>query len=321
MGYLGYFNLKREPFSNSPDRRFFFDNDQHSRALRRLEYVVEHSRGFALCTGPIGHGKTTLARRLYDMLREDYYHKALLVVIHSDITADWLLLKFAKLLGVKEPKRTKVELLGQIYMRLRAIDAEGRNAVILIDEAQMLKDKLLMEEFRGLLNIELKGRKLINFIFFGLPEIEDCLKLDEPLRQRVALRVALEPYTEDDTVRYVRHRMQVAGGSDMVFSNEVMELIHKYSKGTPRLVNTLCDNLLLESYFAKEPMIKPELVKQIAKSFHLVEKEIETPDVEDIISDLEANAPYPNEPTDQDIAATRARGDMDIDNLIDMLEK
>jgi general secretion pathway protein A len=269
MSYLNYFNLQREPFGNAPDRRFFFKNEQHESAILRLQHVTHFQRGLAVCTGPIGHGKTTLARRLYDLLPEDRFHKALLVVIHSDVTPDWLLLKLARLLGVKGPKRTKVELLGQIYFRLREIDAAGRKVVILIDEAQMLNGRQLMEEFRGLLNIELKGRKLISFVFFGLPEIEQNLKLDEPLRQRVALRVRLEPYTSEQTRQYIHHRIQVAGGSPQVFSGDVVQRIHEYTRGTPRLINTMCDNLLLEGFFESKAVVEPEMVDQVAESFDL----------------------------------------------------
>lgn len=313
MNYLAYYNLRREPFSNAPDRRFFFRNEHHERALARLQYVATNQRGFALCTGPIGHGKTTLARRLYDLLPSDKFHKALLVVIHSDITADWLLLKFAKLLGVSVPRKTKVELLGQIYMRLRQIDASGRKAVIMIDEAQMLKDSNLMEEFRGLLNIELKGRKLINFIFFGLPGIEDNLKLDEPLRQRVALRVILESYSEEETRSYVHHRMQIAGGSETVFGGDVIRRVHNYSQGTPRLINTLCDNLLLEGYFAKKPIVDIDMVDEIAYNFQLMDEH------EQAIADIEKNIHFgPEEP---EALPTMPSADNTIDELINLLEK
>lgn len=313
MSYLTYYNLRREPFSNAPDRRFFFRNEHHERALARLQYVANNQRGFALCTGPIGHGKTTLARRLYDLLPPNKFHKALLVVIHSDITADWLLLKFAKLLGVTVPKKTKVELLGQIYMRLRHIDASGRKAVILIDEAQMLKDANLMEEFRGLLNIELKGRKLINFIFFGLPKIEDNLKLDEPLRQRVALRVILEPYSEEETRSYIHHRMQIAGGSETVFGGDVIRRIHNYAQGTPRLINTLCDNLLLEGYFAKKPILDIDMVDELAHTFQLMNEH------DQAIADLAKNIHFGEEEKKEETGFSRA--DNTIDELINLLEK
>ena len=275
MSYLNYYNLKREPFSNAPDRRFFYRNEAHERALLRLEHVAHHQRGLALCTGPIGHGKTTLARRFYDILPDEEYHKALLVVIHSDITTEWLLHKFARMMGIRQPKTTKVEILGQIYQRLRQIDDAGKKAVIMIDEAQMFKNRDLMEEFRGLLNIELKGRKLLTFIFFGLPEIEDSLRLDEPLRQRVALRVTLESYSEEQTRSYIHHRMQVAGGTGHVFGPEIVSRLHRYCKGTPRLINTLCDNLLLEGFLNRKPIIQIEMVDELAASFHLAEPEPE----------------------------------------------
>lgn len=322
MSYLNYYNLQREPFSNAPDRRFFFKNEQHERALLRLSHVANNQRGMALCTGPIGHGKTTLARRFYDLLPQNEFHKALLVVIHSDITPDWLLQKFARLLGVKQPKRSKVEILGQIYIRLRQIDSIGKKTVILIDEAQMFKDRDLMEEFRGLLNIELKGRKLINFIFFGLPEIEQSLKLDEPLRQRVALRVLLAPYSEDETRQYIHHRMQVAGGTGHVFGPEIIRRIHDYSQGTPRLINTLCDNLLLEGFFARKPIIDFAMVDELAMSFALIEPETipaepqPDPNVFDFdLEDLPTASEFEGHDTDKEPA------DDQIDRLLELLEK
>ena len=291
MSYLTYYNLKREPFGNAPDKRFFFRTKQHDDALLRLQHVCYNQRGFAVCTGPIGHGKTTLARRLYDLLPPEKFHKALLVVIHSDVTPDWLLLKFSKLLGVKNPRTNKLELLGQIYTQLRKLEAQGKRVVMIIDEAQMLKSRVLMEEFRGLLNIELKGRKLINFVFFGLENIEDNLKLDQPLRQRVALRVLLQPYTAEETKRYIQHRMEVAGGSISVFPNDVIDLIQRYAQGTPRVTNTICDNLLLEGFFAKKAQVDTDMVREIARNFDLsLEEPVFEADPENQVAVMDASS-------------------------------
>src|SRR5512135_1066602 len=176
MNYLEFFELHQEPFSNAPVARFYFDSQQHGQALMRLRYAVEQMKGLAVLVGDIGAGKTTLARRLLDSLPEDQFEAALLMVVHAETTQQWLRSRIALLLGVEQPSDDKLKLLSQVYQRLVAIHQAGRKAVILIDEAQMLRSRELMEEFRGLLNLELPERKLLSFVFFGLPEIEDNLR-------------------------------------------------------------------------------------------------------------------------------------------------
>jgi len=172
MNYLDFYKLKEEPFSSAPDIKFYYNSAQHSKALVRLMYAIDSMKGLALLIGDIGTGKTTLARRMLDSLPEEEYESALLVIIHSGITADWLLKKIALQLGISEPSENKITLLSQLYERLNELYEQHKKAVVLIDEAQMLKTKEMMEEFRGLLNLEAPDRKLITFVFFGLPEIE-----------------------------------------------------------------------------------------------------------------------------------------------------
>src|SRR3954464_14780689 len=246
MTYLEFFELNQEPFSNAPVSRFYYNSSQHSQALTRLMYAVSNMKGLAILVGDIGAGKTTLARRLLDSLPESEYEAALLVIIHSGITANWLLKRIALQLGVESPAQEKLALLSQLYQRLLAIYEQGRKAVVLIDEAQMLETRELMEEFRGLLNLEVPERKLISFVFFGLPEIEQNLKLDPPLAQRVALRYRLEPLNQESTEAYVKHRLRLAGTPRMPFTPEALVALHRQSGGSPRVINTLCDNALFE---------------------------------------------------------------------------
>src|SRR6056297_1048344 len=178
MGYSDYFSFEREPFSNAPNEKFYFDSEQHRRALQRLKYSVDTDKGLAVLVGGIGTGKTTLARRMLDNLPVEKYESSLLVMIHSAITPEWILTRISMQLGVKNPDSNPLKLLKQLYDRLLQIDKEGRKAVVLIDEAQMLQTRELMEEFRGLLNLEIPGKKLLNIVFFGLPELEETMKLD-----------------------------------------------------------------------------------------------------------------------------------------------
>src|SRR5512146_207274 len=228
MTYLDFFELTTEPFSNAPVSRFYYNSTQHSQALTRLMHAVGYMKGLSILVGDIGAGKTTLARRMLDSLPESEYEAALLVIVHSGITAGWLLKRIALQLGVENPADEKLALLSQLYQRLVRIYEAGKKAVVLIDEAQMLATREIMEEFRGLLNLEVPERKLLSFVFFGLPEIEDNLRLDPPLAQRVALRYRLEPLNAEATEAYVRHRLKLAGAARVPFSAAALKRIHHH---------------------------------------------------------------------------------------------
>ena len=264
MNYLEYYELAQEPFSNAPVSRFYFNSPQHSQALVRLSHICAQMKGLGILVGDIGAGKTTLARRLLDSLPESEYEAALLVIIHSGVTASWLLKRIALQLGVDSPSEDKLTLLGQLYQRLVKIYEQGKKAVVLIDEAQMLATRELMEEFRGLLNLEVPERKLLSLIFFGLPEIEQNLKLDPPLAQRVAVKYRLDHLNAESTEAYIKHRLRLAGASRMPFTQEAVRAVHRFSGGTPRVINTLCDNALFEGYIARAPMIDEQMIARVA---------------------------------------------------------
>lgn len=263
MDYLEFYGLKEHPFSNVVDNRFYYNSPQHSEALKKLIYAIDSRKGLAVVIGNIGTGKTTLARRLLEELDEQNYEATLLVVIHSSVSSDWLLRKFALQLGVTEVKNNKIDIIGQIYRRLVEINDEGRKAVILIDEVQMLNSREIMEEFRGILNMETSEGKMANFIFFGLPELEDVLALDEPLKQRVAVRIELQSLSLENTIDYIKHRLHIAGEQDGLFAEDTYQLIYQYSNGIPRLINTICDNALLEGYLLKREHIDREIIETV----------------------------------------------------------
>jgi type II secretory pathway predicted ATPase ExeA len=269
VSYLEFYGLSQEPFSNAPVSRLYYDSAQHSHALVRLTRAVSGMKGLALLVGEIGAGKTTLARRMLDSLPAAEYEAALLVIIHSGITANWLLRRIALQLGIDTPAEDKLGLLSQLYQRLLDIHEEGRKAVVLIDEAQMLATREIMEEFRGLLNLEVPGEKLLSFVFFGLPEIEENLKLDPPLAQRVAVRCRLEPLGEGATEAYVGHRLALAGAARVPFTPAAIREVHRFSRGTPRIINTICDNALFEGFVAGKQDVDEFLVERVARDLAL----------------------------------------------------
>ena len=269
MDYLEYYSLKEHPFSNVVDNRFYYNSPQHSNALVKLKYAVDTRKGLVVVIGDIGTGKTTLARRFLEDLDEDIYEAALLVVVHASVSSEWLFRKFAIQLGVKDLNENKIELLTHIYKRLKEIDENGKRAVVMIDEVQMLNSREIMEEFRGLLNMEVPEGKMVNFVFFGLPEFEDILSLDEPLKQRIAVKIKLNAFSEEDTRNYINHRLMIAGCNKEIFTEEALRLIYQYSKGIPRLINTVCDNALLEGYLFKSNIIDNLTIKTVAVDLDL----------------------------------------------------
>ncbi len=277
MGYAEYFNLEREPFSNAPNDRFYFNSDQHNQALLRLMYSVDSDKGLAVLVGGVGTGKTTLARRMLDNLSVDKYESSLLVMIHSGITPEWLLSRIALQLGVKKPDEDPLRILKQLYERLLQIHSEGRKAVVLIDEAQMLQSRELMEEFRGLLNLEIPGKKLLNVVFFGLSELEQTMNLDAPLAQRVAVKYTLKPLSEETTHSYIAHRLRVAGSEDVPFVEPAIVKIHKYAGGVPRLINTISDNAMLETFLRHDRIVSEEIVDSVAVDLGLSKPEVKPP--------------------------------------------
>ena len=306
MTYLDFFELNQEPFSNAPVSRFYFGSAQHAQALMRLTHAVSNMKGLAVLVGDIGAGKTTLARRMLDSLPEEEYEAALLVIIHSGITAGWLLRRIALQLGVESPAEEKLALLSQLYQRLVRIYEQGKKAVVLIDEAQMLASRELMEEFRGLLNLEVPERKLLSFVFFGLPEIEDNLRLDPPLAQRVALKYRLEPLRPEDTEAYIQHRLRLAGAPRIPFTTAALQAIHARARGTPRLINTICDNALFEGFVARTREIDDRAIERVARDLGLIGLE----------------APPPPAAAEADRASARPRIDLgDIDRYLESLTK
>ena len=266
MKHLEYYGLSEEPFSVMPLTQFFYHSDQHDRALEKLHHAVAGVKGLTVVIGEIGLGKTMLARRLLESLSEEEYEVSLLVVLHEDVDTLWLLRRIAAQVGVTDASDSKVEIITKLSQRLYALAEEGKKVVILIDEAHMLRTRALMEEIRGLLNLETMDQKLISLILFGLPELELCLKTDAALAQRVAVRVNLKPLPAGAVSEYVQYRLDQAGAVDPIFSEEALVKIHEYSNGIPRLINVICDNSLFEGFVRHSPLPLPgEVVDSVAE--------------------------------------------------------
>jgi general secretion pathway protein A len=245
--YEAFHGFERAPFANVPDTSFFFPSGHHTEALAQLVHTVEARRGFAVLTGEVGAGKTTITRALFRKLAPS---TVTAVITNSRLTGVQLLCAVAREFGIEDVAPNRVDLLDRINRFLVDCLAKDRNVVLLVDEAQDLPLSTL-EEIRLVSNLETETEKLIQILLVGQPELR--ASIDHPslrqLRQRISFRYHLGPLTETQVGDYIRHRLRIAGPlGKAVFTDRAVEIIHRYSGGIPRVVNLTCDKALLVAF-------------------------------------------------------------------------
>jgi len=263
--YESFYNLTAKPFALSPDPRFFFGSRGHKRAQSYLQYGLTQSEGFIVITGDVGTGKTILVRNLFAGLDKENIIAAQLVT--TQLGADDMLRMVAASYGLAHEGLGKATLLKNLETFLVTRAREGKRVLLVIDEAQNLPLSAL-EELRMLSNFQLSGKVLLQSFLLGQADFKDTLRAPqmEQLRQRVIAAYHLNPLGEDETKAYIEHRLTLVGWTtDPVISDEAYAAIHKYTSGVPRLINQLCDRLLLFGYLEELLAIDVEHVNTVVK--------------------------------------------------------
>ncbi len=254
MSYREHFKLKEQPFRLTPDPEFLYWSKQHARAKAYMESTIWLADGFVVITGDIGSGKTTLLQSFLSELEENVVYA---VVSQTQLTATEFLQAVLTEFGFKPFDKNKVELLDMLNMFLIEQYSNGKKVVLIVDEAQNLTRKVL-EEIRLLSGIETHKEKVLRIILAGQPELKDTL--DSPrlkqLTQRVRLRFHIGPLDSREMREYIKHRLQVAGREQgELFDDATYDIIHRYSGGVPRLINTLCDTALLCAFADEKEIV------------------------------------------------------------------
>ncbi|MBI4436437.1 MAG: AAA family ATPase [Candidatus Omnitrophica bacterium] len=263
--YEAYWGLKEKPFQNTPDPRFLYHSQQHEEALSRLIYAIQERVGGALLTGVFGCGKTLLGYTLMKELSQEKYKVAFLTNPQMSYL-ELLLLITQELGGGGLPTKKTEVLTNVIYLTLKDIlnknFKEGKETVIVVDEAHIIQDAEVFEGLRLLLNFQLEDRFLLTLVLMGQPELRT--KVDElrQLEQRISTKCHLDNLDEKETAEYVSHRYKVAGGVESPFSASALKLIYDYSGGIPRRVNRLCDLCLLNGFGRKTKTIDKEIIQE-----------------------------------------------------------
>ena len=248
--YHQYFGLNEAPFSIAVNPRYLFMSARHRDALAHLLYGVGAGGGFILLTGEVGTGKTTINRCLLEQLPHD---TDIAIILNPALNAVELLATACDELGISYDahKHSLKTLTDALHGFLLANHGRGRKTVLMIDEAQHL-DFDVLEQIRLLTNLETNSEKLLQIILIGQPELAQLLARPDlrQLNQRITARYNLEPLNRLETGAYINHRLQVAGISAdrVIFPPAVVRGIYKRTRGIPRLINVLCDRVMLGAY-------------------------------------------------------------------------
>ncbi|MBI5179130.1 MAG: AAA family ATPase [Nitrospinae bacterium] len=259
--YTKFFGLKEKPFNLTPDPKFLYLGKNHKESYAQLLYSVKEHVGFVVLIGEVGTGKTTICRSFLNQLPDTCN---IAYIFNPNLDDLELLKSLNKELGIEHRYATKKALQDVLYNYLLEQKKNDKRVIMLIDEAQNLSPSVL-EQIRLLSNLETETQKLIQIILVGQPELDQMLENDSlrQLRQRISVWCRLYSLNYQEMAEYISHRMSMAGGGHLdIFSGRALREIFRFSKGTPRLINLLCDRSLLAAYSLGERTVSVKIVRK-----------------------------------------------------------
>ncbi len=265
--YEAFYGFREKPFNLTPDPKFLYLSGKHHEAFAHLEFGLRQRGGFIVVTGEVGTGKTTLCRYFLERLDESTLSA---FILYPALGTTELLRSVNRDLGIaydRDDKKTDKELIDELHDFLLRAREQGKNTVLVIDEAQNLSRDVL-EQVRLISNLETATEKLIQIVLIGQPELNDMLAQRDlrQLAQRITARYHLNPLGRREMTQYIRHRLAVAGGIGRVdFSSGALFRIHRFSGGIPRLINLVCDRALLAGYVLEKSEIDRSVVRRSVK--------------------------------------------------------
>ena len=259
--YEQFYSLREKPFSLTPDPAYLYLAKRHRHALTMLEYALTQSSGFALITGEVGCGKTTVVRHFLERT-ERQLNVAFITNAYPGFgpLLPWVM----ESLGLEVVQAAPSELYRRFVSYVKQVYAQGVRTVLVIDEAQNLGIEGL-EELRVLSNLNAGKDLILQTVLIGQPELRKTLQTQglRQFAQRIVIDHHLEPLRLEETLGYIRHRLGVAGGRPDLFTPEALKLVHECAGGVPRLVNLVCDTALVYGFAEQRTDITPDLIEQV----------------------------------------------------------
>lgn len=268
--YCEYYGLVRSPFEMTPDPSFLFLGEAHREGLATLLYGVKAGKGFVMLTGEVGTGKTTLLHALLGQL--DSKTKSAFIFNPRLTPLGFFRVLFEEL-DIEPRRKNKADYLLQLNEFLIDRLAKNEKTLLIVDEAQNLSIEML-EEIRLLSNLETPRSKLIQIMLVGQPELKEMLRKPElrQLRQRIALSHHLRSFDEDETYEYVEDRLRRAGYTGgRLFKRSALRALYRITRGTPRLLNVLCDSALLMGFARAQKVVDADMIKEAAEDLDMLE--------------------------------------------------
>jgi type II secretory pathway predicted ATPase ExeA len=263
--YESYYGLSEKAFRKTPDPRYLYLNEVYEEALEQLLFAVEEME-LALLTGEVGSGKTLLSRALLDRVGDRY---EVGMILNPRLSPRQFLKTVALELGIASPRNHTSELLDQIHRKLLELDEGGRGALLIVDEAHLIPGKDTFEEIRLLTNFQLDDHNLVAVVLVGQPELRKRLRHPSfrALTQRIGAEFHLTPLSAEDTQAYLLHRLRVAGASSPLFTEGATRRLHEQSGGTPRVLNHLATQALLEGMGRGVSVIDEDIAAAVTEAF------------------------------------------------------
>lgn len=258
-----YWGFNEPPFSLTPDPRFLFMSQAHEDALMMLHYAIARNKGAAMLCGDIGLGKTTISRKLLDLL--DPVRFRVVLIVNPILTPVQILQEILSQLDVNLVSRNRQVLVQELHDTLMRNYERGQRVVVVVDEAHLIRSATTLEELRLLLNCQMNDQFLISLLLIGQLELKKKIAKVPALEQRLAVRYAIKPLDVTETGEMILHRLRVAGytGEFSPFSPDAIYQIHKFSGGTPRLTSQAADNALMVGMAERVKTIDAYLVQKV----------------------------------------------------------
>ena len=271
--YEAYWGLTEPPFNLTPDPRFLYMSRQHEDALMMLHYAITRNKGAAMLCGDIGLGKTTISRKLLDLL-DPVRHRVVLIV-NPILTPVQILHEIMEQLDHPVATRNRQVLVQELHKVLLTQYERGQNVVVLVDEAHLIRSSATFEELRLLLNCQMNDQFLISLLMLGQNELRPKLEKVPALEQRISVRHQLKPLEAFEIGEMLLHRLRVAGytGEGHLFSPDAIYELHKASKGTPRVVTQLADQALMIGMAQKARQVEGFLVHEVIREYKGIKEE------------------------------------------------
>jgi type II secretory pathway predicted ATPase ExeA len=261
--YEQFYRLREKPFGLSPDASYLYLARCHRHALTLLEYTFAEGASFALLTGEVGSGKTTVVQHYLERVQR---RVCVGFISNTHPGTGPILPWIVGALGLEIGERLPAELFRRFVAHAKVQYQAGRRVVLVVDEAQNLPTPVL-EELRVLSNLNVGKQLLLQTVLVGQPELRVTLRLPNlrQLAQRIAMDHHLEALQADETQAYIRHRLQVAGGRPELFAAEAVSLVHESTGGIPRLINIVCDTALVYGFSDQRREIDAALIEQVIR--------------------------------------------------------